>query len=60
MGPRDVRVGVRVGTAETRTRTLGVRGSEVSPSGAGSSLLGIKGHEDLRRGQDRYRVDVTE
>lgn len=60
MGPRDVRVGVRVGTAETRTKTLVGQGSKVAPSGAGSSLLGSKGSEDLWRGQDRYQVDVTE
>lgn len=62
MGPRDVGVGVRVGTAEARTRThQGVRGSkELGLSGAGSSLLGSKGHEALWRGQDRYQVDGTE
>lgn len=37
------------------------RGSkEVDLSGAGSSLLGSKGHEDLWRGQDRYQVNVTD
>ena len=48
-------VGVKVGTVESGTGAHeGVTGSKLSPSGAGSSLLGSRGGcEDLWRGQDR-------